>query len=339
VNAPALPALTPHGVGTSFVESLTSYICRSAAETLVPAPRLLRAVAGVAGAFRYTQAVNGTELITARIISEFASWSGVPSLDRLGFAKPGLGLHLRKDFRRERAWCPVCLASPRTTYDQVSWSFAAVGRCPRDGATLQTTCARCGQSHRVWDLWAHPLRCANCGADLGDTTRARAEVDARSAAVASVIAWVQSGRPVEPRRIATWARTYRGNAALRSTGRRLGLTQWTLSNIAAGTRRLQMDTLVSLITQSPTKMNELHSFPPVEVAAGRTTRHGPARVDTDRLSRLVCAELALPVGARRTVAQLAGDLGVHHVTLRRHCRDTDRLIHERREAVQRRRAM
>lgn len=333
-----LRPLQPHGVGTAFVESLTSYVSRSAAELLVPVPRLLRAVAGVAGAFRYTQAVNGTELITTRIINAFAVWSGVSSLDRLGFAQPGLGLHLRKDFRRERAWCPRCLASPSTAYDQVGWSFAAVDRCPREGAKLQTTCAHCGHSHRVWDLWGHPLRCANCGADLADARGARGELDPRTAAVASVIAWIQSGGTVDPRRVAMWAREFRGQSPLGVTARRLGLTQWTLSNVTTGARRLQMDTLVSILTRCPTTMSELHTFGAVDVVTRPKPRRGKTHVDTRRLIRLVRAELALPVSARRTIVELARDLGVQPVTLRRHCPDTDRLISDRRDEVRLRRA-
>lgn len=337
MNAPALPSLKPYGVGTSFVESLTSYICRSGAELLVPAPRLVGAITGIHGAYRYTQAVNGTEMITARIIAAVAVWSGVSGVSRLGVGDGGLGLHLRKAFRRERAWCPLCLSSSRTPYDQLSWSFALVTRCPRDGAALQNVCGLCGRGHRAWELWANPLRCAHCGTDLADTTRTRAEVDPVSAAVTSVIAWIQTGQRVEPRRIAMWVRDFRGSAGLRSTARRLGLTRWTLSNLAAGRRRLQMETLASLLTQGATTMTGLHSFEEVEVPAARVARPGTALVDTDRLDNVVRAELALTVAARRTVAELARDLGVHHVTLRRHCRETDVLIRERRDEVQRRR--
>jgi hypothetical protein len=184
----------------------------------------------------------------------------------------------------------------------------------------------------------HPLRCANCGADLADASGERAELDPRTAAVASVIAWVQSSRTIEPRRIAMWAREFRGDSALGITARRLGLTQWTLSNITAGARRLRMDTLISILTQCPTTMSELHTFCAVDVVARHKARRGPARVDTRRLNRLVRAELALPVVACRTIAELARDLGVHHVTLRRHCPETNRLISERRDQVQLRRA-
>ena len=331
-----LLAIAPRGVGTVFVESVSGYVCRSAANLLVPVPRVVWAVAGEYGASRFTQAVNGTEVITRRIISAVGAWSGVAAIDRLGFARPGLGLHLRKDFRRERAWCPLCLASPDTAYDQVSWAFILVRRCPRDGAPLRTTCGACGRGHRVWDLWAHPVRCANCGAALANGKQARGRVDPQTAAVASVILWVQAGRPIEPRRIARWTREFRGSTTLLSSARRLGLTLWTVSNVAKGAQRLQMDTLVSLLVHGRTTLTELHGFRPVDVEPKATPRQSAPLVDTDRLRKAVSAELELPLRRRRTIAQLAQNLGVHTVTLRRHCRETDRLVSDRRDEVRRR---
>jgi ribosomal protein S27E len=334
-NRPLL-ALAPRGVGTAFVESVSGYVCRSAANLLVPVPRLVWAVTGEYGAFRFTQAVNGAEAITRRIISAVGTWSGAEAIDCLGFTQPGLGLHLRKDFRRERAWCPLCLASQDTAYDQVSWGFHRVRCCPRDGALLRATCESCGRGHRVWDLWAHTQCCAHCGAALAKSTQARGEVDPQTAAVASVILWIQLGRPIEPRRIATWAREFRGRATLRSSGDRLGLTLWTFSNLARGAQRLQMETLVSLLVHGRTTLSELHHFRPVEVEPARTPSRSPALVDTDRLREAVVAELALPVRMRRTIVTLARDLGVHPVTLRRRCGETDRLVSERRDEVRRR---
>jgi hypothetical protein len=40
------------------------------------------------------------------------------------------------------------------------------------------------------------------------------------------------------------------------------------------------------------------------------------------------------VRRRRTIQKLARDLGVHTVTLRRHCRGTDQLIRDRRDEEQ-----
>jgi plasmid maintenance system antidote protein VapI len=133
-----------------------------------------------------------------------------------------------------------------------------------------------------------------------------------------------------------WAREFRGRAELRPSAHRLGLTQWTLSNLATGARRLQMDTLVSLLVHGRTTLPELHSFRPVELEPARPPRQSAARVDTHRLQEAVVAELALPVRLRRTIQKLARDLGVHTVTLRRHCRGTDQLIRDRRDEVQRR---
>jgi hypothetical protein len=106
--------------------------------------------------------------------------------------------------------------------------------------------------------------------------------------------------------------------------------------VAKGAQRLQMDTLVSLLVHGRTTLPELHSFRPVELEPARPPRQSAALVDTHRLQEAVVAELALPVRLRRTIQKLARDLGVHTVTLRRHCRGTDQLIRDRRDEVQRR---
>jgi hypothetical protein len=312
------------------VQSLSSWITNLAAELLVPVPRLMVAIASRYGAGAFTQTINGTHIASAHVARAFATWTGQTEIERLSFLRFRSGLHLNKDFRRTRAWCPRCLTCPpREAFDLLAWGLVIARRCPRDGVLLREVCVHCKQTHRVWDLWAHPTRCHHCGMPLGDPHFSAEEVDPETAAAASVVAWTQEDRQIEPRRIAAWVRHYQGHAATNATANHLGLSTWTLANVASGRYRLQMSTLVALLIRAPTDLREMHDWDPVELPESPQPRIRGAYVDVTALEREVEAELGLAPHVRRSIRELAQDLGVNAFTLRRRVSATDRLVDER----------
>ncbi len=325
-------SVQPFGVATTFVESLTSYVRRVASRMLIPAPRLIAAVSGITQAQHYTETINGTELASARITAALAQWSGVVELEMLSFAPFRSGLHLRKDFRRDRAWCPICLAGdPDLAYDQLVSGFHRSRRCIVHGADLQTKCPACGRTHRPFALWSEPTRCHHCGAQLGDGHVQRNDLDPETAAVASIVEWTQQGQQVQPLRIAGAMRLLRAAATLGKMADHLGLTFSTVQNVEAGGQRLQMDTLVRILTRSGSTIAELHSPDPVIPPTPRTARTSVIpRVDVERLREGARHELQLPLSERRSIARLAEDLEVSRITFLRHVPEAATLARERR---------
>jgi hypothetical protein len=73
----------------------------------------------------------------------------------------------------------------------------------------------------------------------------------------------------------------------------------------------------------------MHLSDPVELSESPPPTIRGAYVDVGALRRSVEAELGLAPPACRSIRELAQDLGVNSLTLRRHVEETDRLVAER----------
>lgn len=328
MRTPSLPPLEPAGVGTAFVESLTSYVRRMAALLRVTNAALVSWLVPNSKVGDYTEAVNGTEVLGAELAEALARTTGIATVSRTSLYAVR-GLHLRRDFNSVRWWCPLCLQE--RGYDMLVTTLRSVRSCPIHRVALVSTCVR-GHQQRTLAAWARPDRCAQCGTLLGRTPASRRD-DARADCAASIIGWLQTGRVIEPRRIAAWLRAYRGSTDQRECAEHFGWVQATVRNIESGAQRLQFSTVMTLMVRAETGILELHDLDPVG-PTGQSQRAGPVTpiVDVDLLRAAVRAELQKPAGLRLSVAALAKEIGVNHVTLRRHVPEVDVLVAERRQA-------
>jgi hypothetical protein len=162
--------VTPIGVGTAAVESLTGYISRLAAAHAVETGVLIRhelrpripCTRGVwAGRVRedlpqypfYVGAhtLNGVGARAQLWVALLDQLTCVPRLDLLT-ALPWAGtiscVHL---LRPSRAWCPACygdeISSADSAYERLLWAFHIVTVCPVHRLPLESNCPFCGRGH------------------------------------------------------------------------------------------------------------------------------------------------------------------------------------------------
>lgn len=182
-----LYALKPIGVGTPFVESMTSYIARLALAHCVFPGVLMRKITapfaqshllGTRGSVamdirdgKTTGAFNSAHHRARNAVNVLESLTGQYGLQALTMMTwtevfPLFGL-----IRTDRAWCPCCLqewrASGRSIYEPLLWTVQAVKICTQHGCRLETQCPRCARTSR-WLAWrSRPGYCAHCHQWLG----------------------------------------------------------------------------------------------------------------------------------------------------------------------------
>jgi hypothetical protein len=188
-----LYSLTPIGVGTSWVESLTGYVARLAEAHAVsigdlvgrelsqhsPAPlplvhpshrlvpRRQRSHCFRAGSY----SLNGlgeTTAIWVKALEIETCQSGLGFLTLLPLAEV---LSETWIFRKFRAWCPECYQTWRQQdlplYEPLLWSFQAVTTCLCHHLPLQECCPHCQQTTSPLAVFSRPGYCAHCQQWLG----------------------------------------------------------------------------------------------------------------------------------------------------------------------------
>jgi len=177
--------LEPIGIGTPYVESLTSYICRLALAHCVLAsalmryeilPLSIRRARNSSDVTRYPSVefavkINDKGVIASGYVERLQTltlktnllpltmliWRGEPLRDNIT--------------KYMRAWCPECyqqwLQSEQSIYEPLLWSLAAVTVCPYHRKRLQSRCPHCGQQQRLIEAKMRPGYCAKCQQWLG----------------------------------------------------------------------------------------------------------------------------------------------------------------------------
>ena len=188
---PELPArtrlfnLTPIGLGTPYVESLTSYIARVAAEHQVPpwfivskdiAPKMTRkSLAEQSGHSdlygKMGSSLNGmcsTVAEVVRIMEELTGCSGLADLTMLRWNQVLAPATL---VRRYRAWCPICFeewkVKGKPIYEPLLWALKETEVCPNHFVPLAMECPKCKKPHGPVAWYSKPGYCSRCGNWLG----------------------------------------------------------------------------------------------------------------------------------------------------------------------------
>ncbi len=192
-----LYALTPIGIGTPFVESLTGYVSRLAdahavsvgdllgreLSTFAPKPLLpfgpflRRNRPGSHGFHAQAYAVNGfgdrpRKWVDA--LEKATLQTGLRLLTLLPLAGLFSGMTL---FRCTRAWCPECYEHWRgaggVVYEPLLWAIAAVTVCPLHRHALEEICPHCHGRPMPIAVHSRPGYCSRCQQWLGGNKEIR----------------------------------------------------------------------------------------------------------------------------------------------------------------------
>lgn len=170
--------LEPVGIGTPYVESLTSYISRLAdAHSVYTSTLVSRKLAKASSQPIYTgfdrsSAINGLINMAANWVSALETLTlrnDLRFLTMLTWAEvlPAVGLT-----RQRKAWCPACFEEWRMTeqpiYDPLLWTLQVIKGCPYHRQYLQLKCPYCNQDDIPLLTWrSRPGYCPKCEHWLG----------------------------------------------------------------------------------------------------------------------------------------------------------------------------
>jgi DNA-binding XRE family transcriptional regulator len=193
-NRSRLSHLEPIGVGTGFVESLTSYSARLAAvhnvthaslfgyeiSPLIDRKHLrnsesrLDRGAILAASFRtLVRAVNGTGVTARDYISSLETLTGRNNLCCLTMTIWANVIPHRSLLKPSKAWCPSCYEEFKyekvPVFDPLIWSFSVVTTCAKHRLRLRTRCLRCDRTIPHLDSHSIPGFCSKCNAWLGQS--------------------------------------------------------------------------------------------------------------------------------------------------------------------------
>lgn len=193
-----LHPLEPIGIGTPFVESLTSYISRLAEVHAVTvsdlagyvlaacAPQDAPIVSERARRYRMgsgfhpgTHAINGLGEDARRWIAAAETATDRTGLRLLTLTPLKQVFCKQSLFRKVQAWCPVCLADWQRKglplYRPLLWHLRIVNICERHRRALDDTCPHCGQHFGPLYAWANPGYCSRCRGWLGQSASPQQE--------------------------------------------------------------------------------------------------------------------------------------------------------------------
>ncbi len=173
-----LVPLEPMGVGTPFIECVTSYMMRLADAHAVRVSDLIRKLRPEVVTLRpaaIPNAVNGIGRQArdwVQALEGFTLRTDLRSLTLLPFEPLFPPARL---IRPTRAWCPPCLTGMQEgtgiVYEPLLWSFHLVEVCPHHGSPLVAVCPRCSRLLPPITATSRTGYCGRCRTWLGATQR------------------------------------------------------------------------------------------------------------------------------------------------------------------------
>ncbi len=197
VTMPDIPSrsrlvpIEPIGIGTGFVESLTSYVTRLAEAHAVSVGDLVgRELSRVTPsespivseaaerqprlphAFRSrSYAINGMGQAARKWVRALEAGTSRSDLAHLTLLPFEQLLSSRDLYRRVRAWCAQCnddaKASGAIVYEPLLWTIRIVIVCPRHERPLDERCPHCHRNLTPLSTVSRPGYCSRCGQWLG----------------------------------------------------------------------------------------------------------------------------------------------------------------------------
>jgi len=179
--------LEPIGIGTPYVESLTSYIARLAElhcispKTLVMyeiLPLQNRPITSPSHYYRLSgfwnensAALNSVGPMTRQWVETIQLLTARDDLHLLTMLAWGEVIALMKTVRRSKAWCAECYEqwrrSCQTIYEPLLWSLNGIDMCPQHRRPLVAQCPQCQESLPFLTQVSRPGYCSRCACWLG----------------------------------------------------------------------------------------------------------------------------------------------------------------------------
>lgn len=186
-----LYSLRPIGVGTPYVESLTSYVCRLALEhCLTPgilvanliAPILnkhwMKAVHGYV-LHNVSVPINGSGITAADWVVALETLTQRNDLSYLTMVLWQEVIGKKNLLRRSRAWCSNCLSmqqeSGEAIHELLLWCLSEVTVCQIHNSTLEFRCPNCYQILPTITASCKPGYCSKCFSWLGKSNLGKYE--------------------------------------------------------------------------------------------------------------------------------------------------------------------
>lgn len=195
--------IEPMGVGTPYVESLSSYAARLASEHFVTPAALMRRVRFLAPTLERTplsstgdsRAIIGAGIIASKLIKALETLTMRRDLSWTTMVTWVNVLSQRPLIRINRAWCAVCyqlwMESQKVVYDPLLWKLKAVIVCPVHNVLLTSSCPNCKAHFFNSIQQSYPGFCPRCKFWLGCLLRepARLSIDLESTEEAKWHLW------------------------------------------------------------------------------------------------------------------------------------------------------
>ncbi len=192
MSIPAIPSrsqlynLAPQGLGSPYVESLSSYVCRLAHEHHVQVGTLIQySIAPVLGKqyiasgqsrsissfLRYASPINGNGMMASDWVNALESLTLRADLTLLTLLVGANALSQRDLLQPVRQWCPKCYDVWRRqgaiVYEPLLWSINGISICSKHHRPLERRCPHCS-SPLSWLAWcSRPGYCSLCSGWLG----------------------------------------------------------------------------------------------------------------------------------------------------------------------------
>lgn len=321
-----LYALRPLGLGTPYVESLTSYITRLAEEHCTRASLLLNHFVlarsevnhggGLSRSKNLGPGINGDTRVTEVVLACLEALTWVPQVRSTALFGRIPGIFIQRSYRTSRAWCVECFRED-APYDRLLWSLKAYDICVRHERPLVDVCPECQQSHRPLHSAVRSARCP-CGADLAKGALPRARSAGKGARILEdVIARIESGRTVTREQVVAGT-----TALVRSAGGWKLAAEWVgipEPSVRASTflrKSVELEALLKFVVASGMSLDDFLSQELVLIRRRPSRKSkagvGARRRDISHLEPKIAALLdagddrALPA-----VKALARDLGVN----------------------------
>lgn len=174
----------PIGIGTSYVESLSSYISRIAEiHNLAVSPLLSKVIAPMLnidylkdqlrqGIIKDTSHfINENSPVTIEYCNTLEILTGRHDLRSLTMLN-WQGVFSKKLFSRYRKWCPICLnkmkSNSKIIYEPLIWYISDIKKCEVHEVVLQDQCPNCNRNLPYLHKELMVGYCQYCGSWLGD---------------------------------------------------------------------------------------------------------------------------------------------------------------------------
>ena len=183
-------SLEPIGIGTSTIESLSSYLCRLADEHCVSLQKLVtqeispliidrlgeqdltsRSISSILGNSDAKPAINGMRDMTRSLVNALGQLTLRQDLRYLSCLTYQGIIKDKSLFRQHKAWCPQCFEQQKQEkqiiYEPLLWSFKDANYCLHHNCQLRDRCPHCDSTQKAIANFSIPGYCNKCRSWLG----------------------------------------------------------------------------------------------------------------------------------------------------------------------------